>query len=104
MSKREELLGAVKQREIRDQEDIKRAFEKRRKKRWIAKLISLRLEDINRLEKIRSDILRQGVSVTKSQVVRAGILALQRCDENTIAEILKNLDEVANTPPNTNSI
>ncbi|MDO8717267.1 MAG: hypothetical protein Q7J73_10770 [Dehalococcoidales bacterium] len=79
MNKRNELLAAVKVRALRPQEDIKGALGYHRERKWRPQLLSFRTEDVERLEKIRTKVLRGGLTVSKSEIVRAALLALQEC-------------------------
>ena len=78
MNKRNELMAAVRARALRPQEDIKGALMGyRRERKWRQQLLSFRTEDVERLDKIRTKVLRGGIPVSKSEIVRAGLLALQ---------------------------
>ncbi len=77
MNKRTKLLAAVKVRELRSQADVKVALEYHRERKWRPQLLSFRPEDVERLEKIRTKVLRSGISVSKSEIVRAALLALE---------------------------
>lgn len=90
MSKKEEIFAAVRTREIRNQEEIKRAITKKREKKWIQQLFSFRESDIKRLDGIRAAALKNGVNVSRSQIVRAAIAALSKLDD--IQPLVKDLD------------
>lgn len=83
MNKRNKILAAVKVRELRSQEDVKGALEYHRERKWRPQLLSFRPEDVERLEKIRTKVLRDGISVSKSEIVRAALLALQEHSDAT---------------------
>ena len=77
MNKRNKLLAAVKVRALRSQADVKGALEYHRKRKWRPQLLSFRPEDVERLEKIRAKVLRSGIPVSKSEIIRAALLALE---------------------------
>ena len=91
MSKRTELMAAVRARTLRPQEDVRGALMGyRRERRWRQQLLSFRTEDVERLDKIRPKVLRGGIPVSKSEIVRAGLLALQ--EHANAAELVARLD------------
>ena len=77
MNKRNEILAAVKVRALRSQEDVKGALGYHREKKWCPQLLSFRTEDVERLDQIRTKVLRTGIPVSKSEIVRAALLALE---------------------------
>lgn len=77
MNKRNELLAAIKVRALRPKEDVKGALGYHRERKWCPHLFSLRTEDLERLGKIRAKVLRTGIPVSKSEIVRAALLALE---------------------------
>lgn len=79
MNKRNEILAAVKVRALRSQEDVKGALGYHREKKWCPQLLSFRTEDVERLDQIRTKVLRTGIPVSKSEIVRAALLAFQEC-------------------------
>ena len=90
MNRRNELLAAVKVRALRPREDVKGALGYHREKKWRAQLLSFRTEDVERLEKIRTKVLRSGIPVSKSEIVRAALLALQ--EHSDAAGLVGKLD------------
>jgi hypothetical protein len=92
VNKRKELLAAVKARELRPREDIKEALSgKRRTRKWVPQMLSFRSKDVQRTDELLDGVLREGVRATKSQIVRAGLLALK--ERTDTAALVRRLDD-----------